>query len=95
MPDDAFHRLEDTGKGLLEVIGEHKDFVRCFLSESPCQGQSAVKRGLAALLDAAVQDRIPRQAVILMGPQAAALPINGRLRLQLSWRLKPQNYCFS
>ena len=36
------------------------------MCESPRQGQGAVERGLAALLDAAVKDRIPRQAAILI-----------------------------
>ena len=57
--DNAFHGLEHAGKGLLQVIGEHKHFIRRFLCESPRQGQSVVERGLAALLDATVQDRIP------------------------------------
>ena len=57
--DDAFHGLEHAGKGLLEVIGEHKHFVRCFLSESPRQGQGAVERGFAALLDAANRRSCP------------------------------------
>jgi hypothetical protein len=64
--NDAFHRLEHAGKGLLEVIGEHKHFIRCFLSESPRQGQSAVKRGLAALLDARIDDCVPWKPVVII-----------------------------
>ena len=64
--DNAFHGLKHPGKGLLEVVGKDQNFVRCLLGESPCQGQGAVERGLAALLDAAVKDRIPRQAAILI-----------------------------
>ena len=58
--------LKHPGKGLLEIVGKDQDFVRCFLGESPRQGEGAVERGLAALLDAAVKDRIPRQAAILI-----------------------------
>ena len=43
--DNAFHGLEHPGKGFLEVIGEHKHFIRCFLCESPRQGQSTEGKG--------------------------------------------------
>ena len=48
--DNAFHGLEHPGKGLLKIIGKDQNFVRRLLGESPRQGQSAVERGLAALL---------------------------------------------
>lgn len=64
--DNAFHGAKHPGKGLLKIVGKDQNFVRRLLGESPRQGQSAVERGLAALLDAAVKDRIPRQAAVLI-----------------------------
>ena len=45
--DNAFHGAKHAGQGLLKVIGKNQNLVRCLLSESLRQGQSAVERGLA------------------------------------------------
>lgn len=66
MRDDAFHGLEHAREGLLEVIGQDQDFVRRLLRESPGQRYRAVEGSLAALLDAAVKNRIPRQAAVIV-----------------------------
>ena len=62
--DDAFHSAKYPGQVCSRSLAQ--SFVRRLLSESPCQGQSTVERGLAALLDAAVKDCILRQAAILI-----------------------------
>jgi hypothetical protein len=71
--------FEHPGQGLLEIVGKDQDFVGCLLSESPRQSDGAVERGLAALLDAAVKDRVVGQAAILIEvkgePQHFALMI--------------------
>jgi hypothetical protein len=66
--DDAFYGygLEHAREGLLEVIGQDQDFVRRLLRESPGQRYRAVEGSLAALLDAAVKNRIPRQAAVIV-----------------------------
>ena len=70
--DDAFHGLEHTGEGLLKVVGEDQDFVGRFLSEAPCQRDGAVQRGLAALLDAAVNDCVPWQPAVFVEVEGQA-----------------------
>ena len=44
--DDAFHRLEHPGKGLLKIIGKHKHFVR----RSWVNPQAKVKAPLRVVL---------------------------------------------
>ena len=72
MLDDAFHGAVDARQSLLKVVGQDQDFVRRFLSESPAKGYRAVHRGFAALLDAAVDDRIPRQPAVLIEGEGEA-----------------------
>jgi len=66
MLDDAFHRLEHPCESSLKIVGENEDFVRSFLGESPAQSDGAIQRGLAALLIAAVKNRIPWQAAVIV-----------------------------
>lgn len=48
-------------------VKQRKPFeIERFLSESPAEGDGAVHRGFAARLDAALNDRIPRQAAVLI-----------------------------
>ena len=49
--DNAFPGAKHADKGLLQVAGTDQNFVGCLL-----------ERGLAALLDATVQDRVVGQA---------------------------------
>ena len=60
--DNAFPGAKHAGKGLLQVVGTDQNFVGCLLGESPAEGNCTVERGLAALLDATVQDRVVGQA---------------------------------
>ena len=60
--DDAFHGAKHPRKGLLKIVGKDQNLVRCLLGESPAEGNCTVERGLAALLDATVQDRVIGQA---------------------------------
>ena len=60
--DNAFPGAKHADKGLLQVAGTDQNFVECLLGESPAEGNCTVERGLAALLDATVQDRVVGQA---------------------------------
>jgi hypothetical protein len=64
--DNPLHGVEHTGEGLLKIIAKDKDFIGCFPGESPGRGNSAVDCGLAGLLDARVDDSIPRQPPIII-----------------------------
>jgi hypothetical protein len=36
--DYAFHGVKDAREALLQIVGQHKDFVGRFLDETPSQG---------------------------------------------------------
>ena len=60
--DPLLDITKHAGKGLLQVVGTDQNFVGCLSGESPAEGNCTVERGLAALLDATVQDRVVGQA---------------------------------
>jgi len=51
---------------LLQIVGKDKDFVGCFLRESPGKGNSGVDGCLATLLQARVDDGVPGQPAVLI-----------------------------